>query len=123
MTVDQIFNDAKKRFSWQSDQSTFGEPEYWATIKELQANSVHGEITGDCDDFASYCVSNLRAAGLHGRYVFCRCETGELHCVAETDGIILDNRKEFPTPQSRMQYTWISISGYKSGEAWHKIIQ
>lgn len=123
MTVDEIFADAKSRFNWVSDQATFGKSEYWATLKELEVRSQRNEITGDCDDFAELCVHTLRANGYPARFVFCQTESGEYHCVAETNGVILDNRKAFPTPQNLIPYTWISISGFKPGDPWHKIEQ
>lgn len=123
MTVDEIFKDAKSRFGWADDSSTFGNAEYWATLKELQARSQRGEITGDCDDFAEMCVRALRDNGLPARFVFCQVETGGYHCVAESDGVILDNRQNFPTPQAKLPYTWISISGFAAGDPWHEIVQ
>ncbi len=123
MTADEIFKDIKNRFGWADDHATFGLNEYWATFQELQARSRRGEITGDCDDFAEMCVHALRSNGLPARFVFCQVETGEFHCVAETDGMILDNRQNFPTPQAKLPYKWISVSGLKAGDPWHEIGQ
>lgn len=121
--IDAIFKDAKGRFLWKEDSLTFNKSEYWATLEELQAKAQHGEITGDCDDFAELCVRNLRANGFPARFVFCQVETGEYHCVAETNGIILDNRQSFPIPQAKLPYTWLSVSGFKAGDPWHEIEQ
>lgn len=123
MTVDEIFNDVKRRFGWADDRSTFGKSEYWATFEELKARSQYGEITGDCDDFAEMCVRGLRSNGFPARFVFCQVETGEYHCVAETAGMILDNRQNLPTPQAKLPYGWISISGFAAGDPWHAIDQ
>jgi predicted transglutaminase-like cysteine proteinase len=122
MTVDSIFADAKGRFFWKDDRTVFGKNEYWATLEELQAQSQRNEITGDCDDFAELCVRNLRANGFPARFVFCQVETGGYHCVAATGGMILDNRQNFPTPQSKLPYKWISISGFAAGDPWHEIV-
>ena len=123
MTVDEIFADAKQRFGWADDSSTFGRVEYWATPKELIKRSQHGELTGDCDDFAALCVSTLRAAGFPARFVLCKTEDGEMHLVAETGGMILDNRHVLATPKHLIPYTWISISGYAPGAPWHEVAQ
>jgi len=120
-SVDEIFTAAKATFGYANDLSTFGKSEYWATLAELQSRSQHGELTGDCEDFAEICVHNLRANCYPARFVFCQVETGDYHCVAETAGIILDNRQAFPTPQNKLPYTWISISGFNPGDPWHTI--
>jgi predicted transglutaminase-like cysteine proteinase len=123
MTVDAIFKEAKAKFVWESDQAVFGKEEYWANHTQLQvALNKTGILLGDCDDFATWCVWNLRAEGFPARYVFCVTETGEGHCVAETEGNILDNRQDFVSPQNLLPYKWISISGYKPGDPWHEII-
>ena len=123
MTADQIFAAAIARFHYLSDQSAFGQAEHWASLAELKARcDKTGRIEGDCDDFAGWCVGQLRAAGLPARYVFCQTELGEYHCVAESDGLIFDNRQRVPMPQTLLAYTWISISGLRPGDAWHEII-
>lgn len=122
MTVDSIFAAAKAEFHYLSDQVCFGKAEYWAALPELQkVEQETGEIRGDCDDFASWCVGKLRAAGYTARYAICRVETGEWHCVAETTGLILDNRQDEVMPQWRLPYQWFSLSGAKPGDAWHEI--
>jgi len=121
LTVDQIFQINKVRFGWADDSSTFGEVEYWATYAELRESIDAKAVKGDCDEFAMMCVHDLRANGHRARFVMCKTETNEMHLVAETEGMILDNRMVFPTPQDRMKYEWISISGYAPGEPWHLI--
>jgi predicted transglutaminase-like cysteine proteinase len=122
VTVDEIFHAAKFMFGWADDSSTFGKAEYWATYDELMAKAIAGNVRGDCDDFAEICVLALRKNGHKARFVMCRTETNEMHLVAECEGVILDNRMVFPTPQNKMKYEWISISGYAPGEPWHLIV-
>lgn len=121
-TVNSIFAAAKAQFHYLSDQQCFGRPEYWACLTELErAEARTGEIQGDCDDFAAWCVGHLRAAGLPGRYVLCQVETGEWHCVAESNGLILDNRQSMVMHFFGLPYVWHSVSGYHAGEPWHSI--
>lgn len=121
MTVDEIFHNAKSMFGWVDDSSRFGEVEHWATYAELRESIDAKAVRGDCDDFSSLCVHELRKEGHKARYVLCLTEQGEAHLVAECEGMILDNRQVFPTPQDRMAYTWLAISGYAPGEPWHLI--
>ena len=123
MTVDEIFEDAIKKFKYQSDLKTFGTIEYWATIKELESASTPKTFIGDCDDFAAWCVNKLRVNGYAARFVLCQCETGEYHCVAETDGMILDNRQLCVTQLNDLLYTWHTISGYNAGDPWLQILK
>jgi predicted transglutaminase-like cysteine proteinase len=123
MTADHIFAAALEKFHYLSDQAAFGKVEHWASFEELKSRRNKTDyIEGDCDDFASWCVGQLRGAGLPARYVFCRTELGDYHCVAESDGLIFDNRQRVPMPQTLLPYTWISISGFAPGDAWHAII-
>lgn len=123
MTVDDIFRAAKTRFHYTPDQVCWGKAEYWASLSELQrAQCDTGTIEGDCDDFATWCVGQLRANGLPGRYIVCQVETGEWHCVAESDGLILDNRQSMVMHYFGLPYQWHSISGHAAGEAWHTVI-
>jgi len=121
MNVENIFHAAKERFGWADDSSTFGKNEYWATYDELIQKAVSGKVRGDCDDFAELCVHELRATGFRARFVLCLTETDEAHLVAETEGLILDNRQVYVTPQEYLKYNWLAISGYSPGEPWHLI--
>lgn len=123
MSASKIFSEAKRMFVSTSDQSAFGKAEYWASYPELQAMlDKTGKLIGDCEDYASWCVHKLREAGLPARFVLCQTETGEWHCVAETDGDVLDNRQDFITPQDKLPYKWHSISGFGPREPWHRVI-
>lgn len=122
MTVDEIFAQAKALFHYAPDQVCWGKADYWAALSELEAKlKTSGEIVGDCDDFASWCVGKLRENMLPGRYVICQVETGEWHCVAESVGLILDNRQDAVLHYFGLPYKWHSISGYAPGEPWHGV--
>lgn len=120
MTAEEIFAQAKALFVYESDQVCFGKPEYWAALPELeQGLCKSGAIEGDCDDFASWCVGQLRAAGLPARYIVCQVETGEWHCIAETNFMVLDNRQTEVMPLFRLPYQPGYISGFNPGDPWH----
>jgi predicted transglutaminase-like cysteine proteinase len=122
MTADAVFTQAKSLFVYESDQVCFGKPEYWAALPELERGlQATGKVEGDCDDFASWCVGQLRAQGIEARYVVCKVETGEWHCVCESDGLILDNRQPAVMHYFALPYTWYSVSGYQAGDPWHLI--
>lgn len=124
MTANEIFTEAKSRFHYLSDQANFGSVEHWASLPELQGRlNKDGSFQGDCDDFAGWCVGMLRASNLPARYVLCLTERDECHCVAESDGLIFDNRQNFLTSADRLPYSWVSISGYRPGDSWHRILQ
>lgn len=123
MTVDEIFTQAKALFHYTPDQVCWGKAEYWASLKELESGLCKtGEIVGDCDDFASWCVGKLRENGLPARYVVCQVETGEYHCVAEHDGLVLDNRQSMVMQYFGLPYKWLSISGFNPGDDWHSVL-
>jgi predicted transglutaminase-like cysteine proteinase len=117
-----VFNEAKSKFGYADDSTTFGQTEYWATHEEMMAAAVAGKVKGDCDDFAELCVHPLREKGLPARFILCLTETKEAHLVAEVDGIILDNRQVYPTPIDFLPYTWLACSGEKPEQPWHIII-
>lgn len=119
MNVDKIFEEAKSKFIYKTDKENFGHDEYWATFEEL--NKTPSELLGDCDDFAAYCVHRLRLSNEPARFVLCKTESGEYHLVAESNGLILDNRQLRVIHNNDLPYEWLSISGYKPGDSWRKI--
>lgn len=122
MTVEEIFSQAKALFVYESDQVCFGKTEYWAALPELEQELCKTKaVKGDCDDFATWCVGKLRESGLRARYIICQVETGEWHCIAECEGVILDNRQSSVVPFSSLPYKWYGISGYNPGDSWHRI--
>lgn len=122
MTADAVFAQAKVLFVYETDQTCFGKPEYWAALPELERGlQKTGKVEGDCDDFAGWCVGRLRAQGIEARYVVCKVETGEWHCVCESDGLILDNRQTAVLHYFELPYDWYSVSGYQAGDPWHLI--
>jgi len=120
MTVDEIFAKVKAAFEWHSDIEQWKSPEYWATWQEMDAE--RGDVKrGDCDDFSAMCVHLLRSSGLPARYVICMTETNECHCVADSDGLILDNRQATVKRREFLPYRWLMASGLKAGEEWREI--
>lgn len=85
-------------YSFRSDESQWGRPDYWATPFELMA--VGG---GDCEDFAIAKYFALRSLGIadeHLRLMYVRARTGALnqaHMVlayyplADAEPLVLDN--------------------------------
>jgi predicted transglutaminase-like cysteine proteinase len=126
MTVElirKVHQEALELFIYKTDTEQFKKLDHWMNKDEIQSQiSMTGKLTGDCDDFAAYCVWNLREKGLKARYVFCQVETGEYHLVAECNGWTLDNRQRDIIPFGNLPYVWISISGYIAGKPWNKIL-
>lgn len=117
--LNSIHQAALSHFQYQSEVT-----EHWMVPEEIRADlQRYGIVVGDCDDFASYCVMQLRQKGIPARFVFCQCENGEYHLVCESDGWILDNRQPIVCRQDDLPYEWISISGFKSGQPWHRIVE
>lgn len=121
----QVLNQTFKQFEYQTDSVSFGKVEYWVTLEEIESIvRQYGKLRGDCDDFATICVGELRKLGYPARFVFCRVG-GEYHLVAECDGWILDNRYDRVSSKEDLEregYSWISISGTKPGDHWRKIL-
>ena len=122
--INLVFSLAKKLFVYESDQVVFGEREHWATQQELMLQCSNATFTGDCDDFATWCVGSLRNYHVKARYVVCKVETGELHCIAiaDCDGDVyaLDNRQSKVVPLIELPYSELMVSGYEAGERWHQ---
>lgn len=121
--LEAIHKQALNLFVYKSDQAVFNKAEHWATRDEIAHDIIRtGKFTGDCDDFAAYCVAKCRDIDLPARFVFCQTETGEYHLVCECMGYILDNRLDAVLPFSQVKYVWISISGSKPGAPWTSIL-
>lgn len=102
-----VMNKVNKRFIYESDQSIYGEKDYWA------AASAASEWRGDCEDHALLCKELLQQRGLNTSMLLtCWTELGEYHCTLYVDGWILDVRH--PEPKSN---TELRMLGYK----WHKV--
>ena len=120
--LNHLFNVLHGHFDFESDQQQFGKPEHWQSPNEIKAQlKDHGYLIGDCDDFASLAVGLLRTNGHPARFVLCTVETGELHLVAECEGWIICNRQSSVMRQDDLDYKWLSISGFKAGDAWYEI--
>jgi len=118
MTVDEIFQSVMRTFHYTSDKELFQCAEYWQTVDELEMNGG----MGDCEDAAAAFVFALRKHGHTARYVLCLTETQEAHLVAETEGMILDNRHTQVMPLDRLAgYKWLACSGDTPGEPWRRI--
>lgn len=117
MNANEIFAVAKLHFHYESDILVFKESEHWITPAEIAKCS--GVVLGDCDDFASLCVFLGRRANLPFRFVLCNTELGDLHCVAESEGWILDNRQSDIIRRDDLDYEWLCFSGFEPGEPWH----
>ncbi len=82
-------------------------------------------IVGDCEDFALACRKLCRDANIPTRLVICYTEEGEGHCVLESSGWILDNRYTRVMSRDKLEkqgYKWLAISGFESGDDWHRIV-
>lgn len=113
------------RFNYTSDTEQRGVPEHWVGVSELAdlANVERDEFKDDCDGYALACRYQCREIGIPSRLVYCKTKTGGGHLVLEVDGYILDNRSKWVTPRDAVDYSWIKISGYNTGDAWHLVQQ
>ncbi len=118
----EVFKGVKGNFTSATDMDTFGKADYWATPSELDKLAIDKKYHGDCDDFAILIRDKLDKLGIENRLVLCVTETGEFHLVTESGGYIFDVRQEEVLMKQELNYTWISISGFKVGETWHEII-
>lgn len=120
--LQSILSDVHRSFIYRSDLETAGQVEYWESEKEVLKGLDQGRdgFEGDCDSFALACRAKLRKENIPNRLVFCVAE-GVGHLVCEVEGYILDNRHKWLMKQNEMPYTWVSISGYQSGDPWHEI--
>ena len=115
-TCRRIHKRVLRGFEYISDREQWGRIEDWRVPPDVDS------VRGDCDDYALACCHLLREAGLPGRLVVCRTETGEAHLVAVCGNYVLDNRfsgvktKEMLTGYG---YGWLAISGTEPGDDWH----
>lgn len=120
----QVFAAAQASFRHCSDTTAYHASEYWVAPAEIRAQiDSQGFILGDCDDFASLCVTLARKLQMPARFVLCLTETDESHLVCEVDGWILDNRQDTVRARDDLRYVWLAISGYNKGEPWHSIVE
>ena len=121
--IQKIHNRVFEKFQYKFDLELFGVTEKWV----MPDSSFTGTtpIVGDCEDFALACRKLCRDIGIQTRLVVCLTEDNEGHCVLEAlNGYILDNRQRDVVTQDWLAdkgYTWVAISGYESGDDWHKI--
>lgn len=123
-TLAGIHHKVFKNFTYQTDLEQYGVLEKWVmpadTFKSIS------KLVGDCEDFALACRKLCRESNnpvLPTRIVVCRIE-GEGHCVLECLGwIMCCNQKTLMSRDelSKQGYTWLYISGFQPGDAWHRI--
>lgn len=102
-----LLNEVNSRFIYESDQSIYGEKDYWTTA------SAASEWRGDCEDHALLCKELLEQRGLNTSMLLtCWTELGEYHCTLYVDGWILDVRHPELKSNTELQQL-----GYK----WHKV--
>lgn len=104
-----------KGFKYVTDQKQFQVRERWVMPEDPE------RVTGDCEDFALACRKLCREQNIASRLVVCNDETGEGHCVLEVNGWILDNRQKSVIARDDLDYKWLAISGFESGEKWKKL--
>jgi predicted transglutaminase-like cysteine proteinase len=121
--LDQIHSEVFRKFKYEFDKDQYGMVEKWIMPDEGFDGSQR--IVGDCEDFALACRKLCRDRGITtSRLVVCMTETNEGHCVLEVNGWILDNRRRHVVTRDELEqegYKWVAISGYESGDNWHKI--
>lgn len=118
----QVFVAAQAAFRYAPDLTAYHAAEHWCAPAEIgEQLAAQGFFLGDCDDFASLCVTLCRKMQVPARFVLCLTERGESHLVCEVDGWILDNRQDAVRARDELEYTWLAISGFNAGEPWHSI--
>jgi len=120
MQIADIFFKTKAVFRYTTDKSRYGEREKWITPQLELGFKI--EIIGDCEDFALACRFECRKHGIESRLVLCFTETKEMHCVLESDGMILDNRMKTVMSIDDLPYRWLAMSGYEKGDKWTMIV-
>lgn len=133
---EDILKWARENFVWTRDKEVWQIDEFWATEAELEHNALldgveNGVVHDDCDGFAAMCVIACRKNGLQARYVVVateQCPPGVDydHCVAESGGVIFDNRyaASLDTKEDLeiAGYRFWATSGTKPGEPWKRIV-
>lgn len=120
--LSKVFHKVLNKFEYEPDLCKWETTEYWQNSKELKELEADGKLHGDCEDFALSCRDELDAVGVPNRLVFCL--VGECgHLVLEVDGWILDCRQTEIIKRDDLDYTWVSISGTKMGDPWHKLLE
>jgi predicted transglutaminase-like cysteine proteinase len=111
------------RFDYTSDKEQRGVPDHWVDQSELVNLDAtkRGQFKDDCERYALSARHQCRHAHIPTRLVFCQTETGDYHLVLEVEGWIIDNRYKWVMNRDKLDYTWISMSGYEKGDPWTTI--
>ncbi len=121
--LENIHHTVSKKFKYQTDEKRYHLVEKWVMPDGNYDGSQR--IVGDCEDFALGCRKLCRDAGItQTRLVICYTEQQEGHCVLEASGWILDNRQKHVLTRNYLEqegYSWLAISGFHSGDDWHRI--
>ena len=110
-----IFHNVKRRHTFAHDLAQYGQAEKWVIPAEF------GKFKGDCEDWSLACRVLCRKYGIPSRLALCLVETGEMHCVLECGGMILDNRMSEVKAMADLPYKWLAFSGYEPGDDWRAI--
>lgn len=119
--LDYVHDKLIRIFEYKPDKEQFGQNEFWIEPKVIAEAIYKGKLVGDCDDFALACRQELWKCGIENRLVMCYTETREGHLVCEVEGYILDNRFNCVKTNSDLNYTWVKMSGYRTGDSWTTI--
>lgn len=95
--------------------------EHWMDEEQIGDALRKRLLKGDCDDHALACRYLARQQDIDTRLVYCRTRSGIGHLVLEHKGWILDNNSPWVRRRDDIDYQWIAISGYESGDPWKSI--
>jgi predicted transglutaminase-like cysteine proteinase len=121
--LQKILLDVHFRFDYTYDADQYG-GEHWPDVDMLDGIPTGREkFKDDCDGFALMCRAKCRELGIRSRLVFCRTSNGTGHLILEVKGYLLNNiHKWVMTVDQLPDWEFISISGFETGDPWHRIV-
>lgn len=121
--LQSVLDSVQRNFVWEPDSKVWFQIDHWETPSEVVAvTDADGKVHGDCDQHALLCRQALRAKNIPNRLVLCLTEMDECHLVCEVDGWILDNRFPRVTERDLLNYKWVAVSGFNTGDPWHEVL-
>jgi len=113
-----ILSSVHNRFTYVSDISNFGMPEYWMAMSEIP----QGNFEGDCEDFANAVRKEILNAGGEATLAVCGVNSRSLnHCVCISGDWVLDNIHKWPMKRSDLA-TYHFISMMDDEGVWREIL-
>ena len=113
----EVFADIKAKWRPTRDEVLYGVRDYWATPQESRNN----DLTGDCEDFATFTREELAQRGVDSRLVLVTGWGSDRHVITVTKlGYVLDMNLVGVASLSYLDYKIIAVTGFHEDNNWYQ---